>query len=111
MGWNGANCEGRTHAVGSLKANAFGLFDVHGNVWEWTLDGWDPTYYGQFTAHSAVNPWGSSAVSTRHAVRGGFWATPEPRCIASRRFFQPSTERYSHNGFRVVLPIKAVKRD
>ena len=67
-GWNGANCEHRTHAVGGLKANPFGLFDVHGNVWEWVQDRWDQTCYELFTERPAIDPWGSSTDASRRVV-------------------------------------------
>ena len=42
--------------VGELKSNPFGLFDVHGNAFEWVDDWWEPTYYGQFVEKPAINP-------------------------------------------------------
>ena len=56
VAWFGAGDGVLTRAVGELKANPLGLFDVHGNVWEWTQDEWEPTYYEQFQAKTAIDP-------------------------------------------------------
>jgi len=109
VGWHGGNSQHRTHEVGGLKANPFGLHDVHGNVWEWVLDVWDHTSSVQYTEVRAINPLGSATDTNRRIVRGGFWATPEARCCSARRFAQTPHEKYGHNGFRVVLSIDAVK--
>ena len=42
-GWFGGNSGGRRHAVGKLKADPFGLYDLHGNAWEWVQDWWEPS--------------------------------------------------------------------
>ena len=62
--WIGANSVGRTHAVGELRANPFGLYDIHGNVWEWVQDWWEPTYYGQFQEKPALDPNGPSVAGS-----------------------------------------------
>src|SRR5258708_3535859 len=72
--WFGANSGGRTHAVGELKGNPFGIYDIHGNVWEWVQDWWDPSYYTQFQGKYAVNPPGPpSSGNFWRMLRGGTW--------------------------------------
>jgi len=52
--WSALNSGGRTHAVGALKENPFGLFDIHGNVWEWVQDWWEPNSYTRFQGKPAL---------------------------------------------------------
>ncbi len=69
-GWFGMNSGGRTHAVGELKANPLGLYDIHGNVWEWVQDRWEPTYYSQFQEKPALNPSGPVTAGPLRVIRG-----------------------------------------
>ena len=95
-----------TAPVGQFAPNGFGLFDMHGNVWEWCSDGYDSDYYKRSTT---ADPPG--AVQTAHAVcRGGSWLDfPRESRSASRYEFAPeyvtSTLGYrsSNLGFRLVL--------
>ncbi len=88
---------GQTHWVGQKKANAWGLFDMHGNVWEWCEDWFDPGYY----ANSMVNdPKGPSGGSLR-VCRGGSWHTAAVGCrSADRNFIEPGYSNF-YLGFRV----------
>ena len=81
-GWFNVNSGGRTHGVGELKANTLGLYDIHGNVWEWVQDGWEPTYYGQFQEKPALDPSGPFSAASRRVVRGGNWNNPASDCRA-----------------------------
>ncbi|MDB5339975.1 MAG: hypothetical protein JWN70_5594, partial [Planctomycetaceae bacterium] len=56
--WFDLNAGARTQAVGELKANPFGLHDLHGNVWEWAQDWWGPAYYGTLPEKGAIDPLG-----------------------------------------------------
>lgn len=110
IGWSGKNAGGRTHAVGELKANPFGLFDVHGNVWEWVQDQWDPSSYGQFADKTAVDPYSPFTDSSRRVFRGEPAFHTPSRCRSSHRFAFPHTLQGGMVGFRVVLPVDAVKQ-
>lgn len=84
-------------AVGGLSANGFGLFDTHGNVWEWCWDIWD----GDYEIGSAVDPTGPLEGAYR-VYRGGSWFDEANFCrSANRNAFQP-TYKASHLGFRPV---------
>ncbi|WP_425616927.1 formylglycine-generating enzyme family protein [Anatilimnocola sp. NA78] len=105
-GWCFSNAGGRTHAARELKANPFGLSDLHGNVWEWVQDGWDPKFYGQFQGNVATNPFSPLSASSMPMRRGGsFMQVPELVRSSSRHCYHTNAEA----GFRVVLVADAVK--
>jgi serine/threonine protein kinase/formylglycine-generating enzyme required for sulfatase activity len=107
--WLYQNSSERTHAVGELKENPFGLYDVHGNVWEWVQDAWDPTFYAQIQGQLAIDPIKPSIAGVPHVTRGGCWSSS----IASSRSTSrcPETAAYSGTliGFRVLLAVEAVR--
>ena len=72
--------KGTYHKVGTKKPNAWGLYDMLGNVMEWTLD-----QYGPYTAAPADNPWVKSTAPYPHAVRGGSWNDDEMRVSCTSR--------------------------
>jgi formylglycine-generating enzyme required for sulfatase activity len=86
-----------TIAVGSYAANAFGLYDMHGNVWEWCLD----TYAASYSATAVTDPFVTGAPT--RIVRGGSWDGPSSPCRSA--FRNSSTPGFSGSsvGFRVVL--------
>jgi len=92
--------------VGSFKPNPFGLYDVHGNVWEWTQDCWNPSYNG---APSHGEAWISGDCLSR-VLRGGSWALDHEYMSSARRLRYDRDVRYYLNGFRVVreLPEPAI---
>jgi len=102
-GWFGANSGSRTHAVGELKANPFGLFDIHGNVHEWVQDAWGPAYYGQFQEKPAIDPNAPSSARSPRVVRGGHWHYPASLCRSSDRYAVDPSSRGYDVGFRVSL--------
>ena len=107
IGKNNANCDGcgsqwdnkQTAPVGSFAANPYGLYDMHGNVWEWCQDKDHDTYQGAPTDGSALE----AGDSPNRVLRGGSWNLYAYLLrSASRRRSSPDF-RYSFGGFRLVL--------
>ena len=88
----------KTTPVGSFDANRFGLYDMHGNVWEWCQDHWHENYEGAPIDGSA---WLSSDESKNRVVRGGSWDADPVFCRSAYRiWFDPGND-YDLLGFRV----------
>jgi WD40 repeat protein len=97
--WFTDNAWGMTHPVGRKKPNAWGLYDMHGNVCEWCQDWYDEKYY----AGSQVdNPAGPTQASSR-VSRGGGWGDDARSCRSARRRRSRPARRYFNLGFRVAL--------
>ena len=89
----------QTTDVGRFSANAFGLYDMHGNVLEWCLDHWHNTYDGAPTDGSA---WLSSGESNLRLLRGGSWADDPWYCRSANRRGLARGGQYADVGFRLV---------
>ncbi|SHG46929.1 Formylglycine-generating enzyme, required for sulfatase activity, contains SUMF1/FGE domain [Fodinibius roseus] len=117
--WYEENSEGGYQKIGNKEPNALGLFDIHGNVAEWTMDQYDPDYYEQFKGETADNPWHKPDELYPRSLRGGSWQD-EPvklRC-AERRGSQAKWKQHDPQlpkslwwltnapfvGFRLVRP-------
>ena len=108
VGENRANCIGcgsrwdgdRTAPVGSFPANDFGLYDVHGNVWEWVEDCWH-RYYSEETP-SDGSAWTSGGDCGRRMLRGGSWNGNPWYSRSAIRLRGPAGDRFSNFGFRIA---------
>jgi formylglycine-generating enzyme required for sulfatase activity len=90
---------GRTCKVGSYKPNAFGLHDMHGNVWEWCADWYDEDYYSKSPRR---DPQGPTEGSLR-VIRGGGWSSFGQGCRSALRSGVAPSGRNRSLGFRVAL--------
>jgi formylglycine-generating enzyme required for sulfatase activity len=102
VAWYNANSNNLTHPVGQKEANAFGLYDMHGNVWQWCEDWWDENYYANSPAE---DPQGS-AHGARRVLRGGSAGVIPVGCRSAFRFRRAPVDRYLNFGifgFRVVV--------
>ena len=86
---------GQTRDVGKYQANAWGFFDMHGNVWEWTAD-----WYGSYSTASVIDPGGSASGSHR-VLRGGSWYFDGTTLRSAKRSNTPPSIRLYDVGFRV----------
>jgi len=98
-GWLVGNSARQTHPVGEKKPNAFGLYDVYGNVWEWCSDWFAGDYY---TTSATDDPTGPTSGSLR-VVRGGGWNSFADACRSANRFYFAPTHRGRAVGLRVSM--------
>ncbi|CAD5942457.1 bifunctional serine/threonine-protein kinase/formylglycine-generating enzyme family protein [Planktothrix agardhii 1029] len=89
----------KTTVVGSFPPNAFGLYDMHGNVWEWCADRWHENYNSAPTDGSV---WESGGNTQYRVMRGGSWNDNPWVCRSAIRFRYEPDSRYWFFGFRVV---------
>jgi formylglycine-generating enzyme required for sulfatase activity len=97
--WFNKNALRMTHPVGQKCPNAWGLYDMSGNVWQWCSDWFSQDYYKQ---SPPSDPIGSPAGSSR-VVRGGSWYSHSSACRSASRSSHGAAYRSHHVGFRVVV--------
>lgn len=95
---NYSSCVGQSSVVGSYAANAWGLHDMHGNVFEWCLDSWDGS--ANYPAGSVTDPYGT--IGSSRVVRSGGWTILSVWCRSANRGFYAPNVQNSRTGFRVV---------
>jgi formylglycine-generating enzyme required for sulfatase activity/serine/threonine protein kinase len=88
----------RTLPVGGYRPNAFGLYDMHGNVWEWCWDMYDAAYYKDTPASDPAGP----SEGPDRVMRGGAWCALALECRAAHRGWNLPGHRYNDRGFRVA---------
>ena len=94
--WYRDNSDGTTHPVGSKRPNDWGVYDLHGNVWEWVAD-----WYGDYPSSRVTDPQGPSS-GTRRIIRGGGWGYDASDCRSGTRGTGPPISRSGSVGFRLA---------
>jgi len=101
LAWYGNNSDEKTHSVAQKQANGLGLYDMSGNVWEWTQDCWHDSYDG---ASSSGQAWGSGTCAQR-ILRGGSWIGVAGGLSSTGRFGSSTAKASRNFGFRVAQDI------
>ena len=104
--WDSSNCGNQTHKVGEKQPNAWGLYDMHGNVLEWCLDQWNyiDNYPTADTEGTAI-PDPLVTTGSYRVLRGGSWLNNAAVCRSAYRFGRNPDDADANYGFRVVLPL------
>ena len=98
-GWYRENSQNQTHPVGTKKPNAWGLYDMHGNVFEWCLDGWTQSYSPDPVEDPLIPITGIG----NRMMRGGTYSNPAGQCRSAYRNNNTPGDSFFYHGFRIVF--------
>ncbi len=110
-GWCAPHAEGRLRPIGRLERNPFNLADMHGNVWEWTLDSWRADSTATPLTDPVTDPWNYDPADDLGIIRGGDYFEP---ALAARSGTRMASLRWSTSaqtiGFRLLIPVESVRK-
>lgn len=96
--WFIENAVLQSHPVGKKKPNEFGIYDMSGNVWQWTSDGYAADFYANSPKQDPTGP----AIGKLRVLRGGYWGDPKEMMRTTRRIALPSDAKGPGYGLRLV---------
>jgi formylglycine-generating enzyme required for sulfatase activity len=100
--WYEGNSKEATHKVAAKKPNPWGLYDMHGNIWEWVEDDW---HYGYDGAPGGGQAWIDKPRDSLRVIRGGSWESNEFDCRSAPRFGEKPGNRSFSLGFRLAKSV------
>ena len=100
--WYEGNSEEATHKVAAKKPNPWGLYDMHGNIWEWMEDDWHYRYDG---SPSGGQAWIDKPRDSLRVIRGGSWESNEFDCRSAARYGEKPGNRSFSLGFRLAKSV------
>ncbi|MDO5582391.1 MAG: SUMF1/EgtB/PvdO family nonheme iron enzyme [Planctomycetia bacterium] len=103
MGWYDDNSDSKTHEVKKKTKNAWGLYDMHGNVWEWCKDVYDSDYYKNSPSTDPTGPDPVPNGGSERVYRGGSWSFDAGGCRSADRYRNDPSRRSNVLGFRLAL--------
>ena len=98
VAWYDKNSKDETHPVGQKKPNSWGIYDMHGNVWEWVKD-----YYNWYPETEVTDPVCNNAENLITMFRGGSYGNDNCGCRSAARCYYYPESQYEYVGFRVAL--------
>ena len=104
--WYDANSQDTTHPVGRKKPNDWGLYDMHGNVFEWCGDAYDAAFYAESEDVDPTGPPVGDDPQQVRVLRGGAWCSLPAICRSAFRYSGRGNHRFRYAGFRVAVDLK-----
>lgn len=101
--WYTENAAGNDPPVGAKKANPWGLYDMHGYLWQWCADPWHPSHEGAPETFAPRDPPKEQKTPPQFVARGGSWKSPAAECASAYRIGLPAATRDAALGLRCVL--------
>jgi formylglycine-generating enzyme required for sulfatase activity len=110
VAWTAANRQAFPQPVATRKANPFGLYDMHGNAWEWVHDSWRANTYELMTGAGALDPRCDLGFANWKVIRGGAYHYSTAEARSGCRDAYPADNRWHDTGFRVAVSVDAVRQ-